>query len=355
MLAHAPFLARHGRVLSTVYLMHTHHVRPRPSTSSVTQIYQGIRVRNGSTTSNTLYAFPTHPNPTPHQIFHLPRGASQHDVKARYYDLVRAHHPDSALARGLEPAEATRRFAAIGAAYDTLRGKSPFSSSSSSSNPWSRPGDDEMREELRRRARAGRAHHRSRTDFDDDFWHGHGHWGGHGRWHGAAEVGRNQSWKDWVIIIGGGLTFIAGTVPYVLSSSASNSNSHHRLAAQNLADARAEAKEVGAARRREIRRRVRAHELECAEEALERANAKGREALENEMTTLGMEERGRTRAILQKERERRDKMARRTGRTPGSLWNEGGDDKTEGEWLGGERADTEGLNGSLMKSSKTKP
>ena len=33
--------------------------------------------------SSTSYPFPAHPNPTPHQIFHLPHSASQQEVKAR--------------------------------------------------------------------------------------------------------------------------------------------------------------------------------------------------------------------------------------------------------------------------------
>ena len=41
-------------------------------------------VRLASTsTSSPPYPFPTHRNPTPHQIFHLPPGASQADIKAR--------------------------------------------------------------------------------------------------------------------------------------------------------------------------------------------------------------------------------------------------------------------------------
>ncbi|KAI5831171.1 hypothetical protein K523DRAFT_8770 [Schizophyllum commune Tattone D] len=69
------------------------------------------------------YPFPTNPRPTPHQIFHLPVTASQKEIKARYYDLVRLHHPDSHNCRHMTPAERHRRFQAITNAYDILRGK----------------------------------------------------------------------------------------------------------------------------------------------------------------------------------------------------------------------------------------
>ncbi len=53
----------------------------------------------------------------------LDRDADDATVKARHRALVAEHHPDRALARGL-PAEAvaiaTRRLAAINAAYDRI-------------------------------------------------------------------------------------------------------------------------------------------------------------------------------------------------------------------------------------------
>jgi len=69
------------------------------------------------------YPYPSHRNPTPHQIFHLPVNATEDDIKTRYYDLVRIYHPDKAsLAEPPEIAHA--RFQAISAAYDALRKKS---------------------------------------------------------------------------------------------------------------------------------------------------------------------------------------------------------------------------------------
>ncbi|KAJ7783022.1 hypothetical protein B0H16DRAFT_1877473 [Mycena metata] len=71
--------------------------------------------------SPSSFPFPKTPNPTPHQIFHLPRNAPQSDVKARYFDLVRIYHPDK-VDPGIPDAIARARFQAITAAYNALRG-----------------------------------------------------------------------------------------------------------------------------------------------------------------------------------------------------------------------------------------
>ncbi|KAF9010657.1 hypothetical protein BDQ17DRAFT_1234601, partial [Cyathus striatus] len=65
--------------------------------------------------------------PTPHQIFHLPRNATENEIKARYYELVRLYHPDKA-GSSLSAEIAHARFQSITAAYDALRGKTPFTS-----------------------------------------------------------------------------------------------------------------------------------------------------------------------------------------------------------------------------------
>ncbi|KAJ7287641.1 hypothetical protein C8J57DRAFT_1496054 [Mycena rebaudengoi] len=66
------------------------------------------------------FPFPSNPNPTPHQIFHLPRNAPQDDVKARYFDLVRIYHPDKVDPS--TPSEvAHARFQAIATAYNALK------------------------------------------------------------------------------------------------------------------------------------------------------------------------------------------------------------------------------------------
>ncbi|KAJ6593794.1 hypothetical protein B0H19DRAFT_1246542 [Mycena capillaripes] len=69
------------------------------------------------------FPFPTNPNPTPHQIFHLPRNAPQAEVKARYFDLVRIYHPDK-VDESIPSGIAHARFQAITAAYNSLQANS---------------------------------------------------------------------------------------------------------------------------------------------------------------------------------------------------------------------------------------
>ncbi|KAJ7045406.1 hypothetical protein C8F04DRAFT_433289 [Mycena alexandri] len=71
--------------------------------------------------SPSLFPFPKTPNPTPHEIFHLPWSAHQSDVKARYFDLVRIYHPDK-VDPSIPDGVARARFQAITTAYNALRG-----------------------------------------------------------------------------------------------------------------------------------------------------------------------------------------------------------------------------------------
>ncbi|KAF9051024.1 hypothetical protein BDZ89DRAFT_522268 [Hymenopellis radicata] len=80
--------------------------------------------RRWSSRNSNPYPFPRHPNPSPHQIFHLSSTASSEQIKTRYYELVRLYHPDKADATMSSDA-AHVRFQAIGQAYDILRGKKP--------------------------------------------------------------------------------------------------------------------------------------------------------------------------------------------------------------------------------------
>ncbi|KAF8160658.1 hypothetical protein B0H34DRAFT_697557 [Crassisporium funariophilum] len=74
------------------------------------------------------FPFPAHHNPTPHQIFHLPRNATESDIKARYFDLVLLYHPDK-VGSSASSDVAHARFQAITAAYDKLRKKTPLDGS----------------------------------------------------------------------------------------------------------------------------------------------------------------------------------------------------------------------------------
>ncbi|SJK97392.1 uncharacterized protein ARMOST_00644 [Armillaria ostoyae] len=78
--------------------------------------------RRSLATKPNSYPFPRSTNPTPHQIFHLPRSASPEDVKARYYELVRIYHPDT-VDSSVSSKLAHARFQSITDAYNVLRGK----------------------------------------------------------------------------------------------------------------------------------------------------------------------------------------------------------------------------------------
>ncbi|KAI0923366.1 hypothetical protein AcW1_006350 [Taiwanofungus camphoratus] len=142
------------------------------------------QTRRASSSSLHSFPFPTNAHPTPHQIFHLPIGASQRDIKARYYDLVRVHHPDSPFCRDLSHAERHARFQSLTAAYDALRGRNV----------------DPIRAELDRRRRAQEARHRHsrRAEFAGgrfDYAHGPRQQ----EWSASPD----DRWKDRFIIAAG--------------------------------------------------------------------------------------------------------------------------------------------------------
>ncbi|KAF9457577.1 hypothetical protein BDZ94DRAFT_1227660 [Collybia nuda] len=177
------------------------------------------------------YPYPTHPRPTPHQIFHLPPGASPQAIKTRYYDLVRAHHPDSTHCRALPPAERHARFQAITAAYDVLRGKTPASAFG--------PQRDYYREEVLRRKHMYQTYHNPHAEYT--------------RSKAEWTAGPDERWKDRVVLIVGILTLAAGLAPglFILPYVAQE---RHRSAVSNLNQARSDARQYGELRRDELRR-----------------------------------------------------------------------------------------------------
>ncbi|KAF8075290.1 hypothetical protein FPV67DRAFT_1408319 [Lyophyllum atratum] len=202
-----------------------------------TQLHIIIQVRLASSTASRSssgthqYPYPTNTRPTPHQIFHLSPGASQKDIKARYYELVRCHHPDSTHCRSLTPSERHARFQAITAAYDTLRGK-----------PTSATYDPYM-EEVMRRKQYYQAHYARRAQYARPQ---------RAEWHASAD----DRWKDRVILLVGILTLAAGLAPglFLLPF---RMEKQHRSAVSNLSQARREARELGEERRDELRKRAR--------------------------------------------------------------------------------------------------
>ncbi|KAJ6621515.1 hypothetical protein B0H10DRAFT_1789925 [Mycena sp. CBHHK59/15] len=135
------------------------------------------------------YAFPTQTRPTPHQIFHLPRSASQADIKKRYIDLVKLHHPDSALCKDVPATERHRRFQCISSAYDTLRHLS------STGMP---DRDHVMWEEIEKRKRAHYRHSR-RAEYAYTEWN--------------PQSSADDKWKDRAILTFGFIALIAGLLP----------------------------------------------------------------------------------------------------------------------------------------------
>ncbi|KAJ7483445.1 hypothetical protein FB451DRAFT_1234641 [Mycena latifolia] len=135
------------------------------------------------------YPFPPQPRPTPHDIFHLPRGASQPEIKRRYIELVKLHHPDSQHCRDLPAAERHRRFQMISSAYDTLRLKRVIPER-----------DRPVWEEIDRRKRAYHRHSR-RAEYESAEW---------------KNPRVDDRWTDRVILAFGFVALATGLIPVFL-------------------------------------------------------------------------------------------------------------------------------------------
>ncbi|KAF8340996.1 hypothetical protein F5887DRAFT_849671, partial [Amanita rubescens] len=194
-----------------------------------------------ASSSSQKFPFPVHPKPTPHQIFHLPYGVSQRDIKTRYYDLVRIYHPDSPHCRMTPPAERRKRFQAIATAYDALRGKARFEGG----RTYRSSSDDPFEEELTRRSNAYWAHPSRQTGYAE---------------HTAQQKAGNSqnegmTMRDKIVISLGALSLLVGIVPGLIVFP-TYMEKRHRDAAANLKRARSDAREYGDARMTEIRKRV---------------------------------------------------------------------------------------------------
>ncbi|KAF9227308.1 hypothetical protein BS17DRAFT_775260 [Gyrodon lividus] len=95
-----------------------------------TLLHDARQCRWHTSGSSNPFPYPTQPNPQPHHVFHLPRSATQQQIKQRYYELVRIYHPDSPIARKYPPEVAQARFQSIAKAYDLMRGKSSLTGES---------------------------------------------------------------------------------------------------------------------------------------------------------------------------------------------------------------------------------
>ncbi|GJE85381.1 J domain-containing protein [Phanerochaete sordida] len=204
-----------------------------------------------ASTSTHPYPWPAHTRPTPWQIFHLPPGASQKDIKSRYYELVRVHHPDSPRGRDVPSAVRHARFQSLTTAYDTLRGKRIPHATAGNPRGW----DPAMDELLRRR----RYQHMHQNAWHDPWDQGFG--AAQHDWH-ASSV--DDEWKDKVIICVGLFSVVLSLAPVMIwGPLGGHRDTMHMTAAANLAQARREAREFGEERRREIRRRVQEYREKC--------------------------------------------------------------------------------------------
>ena len=222
-----------------------HHIHcGRPAVPRLPELHFKI-IRHASTSSaRPPFPFPSHARPTPHQIFHLPYGASQQDIKARCtsllflytsdspglmimcifllmgttqcalsspedFDLVKIYHPDSIHGRDVPDKVRRARFQLITHAYDVLRGKNTLASLTASRDHW---WNDPVRAELERRRRRGPSVHSHGRAHDTASTRGWGarnfaydypfstdeEWRGRGK--GGPVDGWNEQWKDKVII-----------------------------------------------------------------------------------------------------------------------------------------------------------
>ncbi|EKM57719.1 uncharacterized protein PHACADRAFT_138969 [Phanerochaete carnosa HHB-10118-sp] len=210
------------------------------------------QIRTASTSAHP-FPWPSHSRPTPWQIFHLSPGASQGDIKSRYYELVRLHHPDSPRCRDVPASVRHARFQSVATAYDVLRGRRL----SMQLGPG-RTGDPAMEELLRRRR-----YQQMRNAAWHDPWEQSPGYGGAARhsWHASSA---DDEWKDRVIVCVGLLSLGLSLAPVVIwGPLGGHTDRVHLSAAANLAQARREAREFGEERRREIKRSVREHRERC--------------------------------------------------------------------------------------------
>ncbi len=82
----------------------------------------------------------------PYRVLDVPRGASAEDLKRRWRDLAREHHPDRAVGDIPEQERLTARMARINSAYDLLRDpvrRARYDASPSAQRAWREDqGDD---------------------------------------------------------------------------------------------------------------------------------------------------------------------------------------------------------------------
>lgn len=87
---------------------------PNPSTRPFTASTPRLDPSSSESSRTPPIPWPTHPNPTPYEIFGLPRTATPKEIKSRYFQLVKLYHPDHA------PHSQIDRFRKVVDAYKVL-------------------------------------------------------------------------------------------------------------------------------------------------------------------------------------------------------------------------------------------
>ncbi|EIM79342.1 uncharacterized protein STEHIDRAFT_143265 [Stereum hirsutum FP-91666 SS1] len=257
-----------------------------PLSNTISGVNDAENVNNGGSGHGRRklqqqYPFPMHRHPTPHQIFHLDVGASQADIKSRYYDLVRSHHPDSPHCRLLPTDLAHSRFQAITKAYDILRNPHLHSFR----QPLY-PSDSFYSHHPRANRQHQHQHHYSYYAYDSDIWAAElnrrrAEWRKRqevwGRYHtnarantfgGMGGMGEDMAFegngknakgldgmKDPVVVIVG-LSIIFIVISPALFNAAPMTDQRHMSAVNALAQAREDRTVFGMERRQQIRKRV---------------------------------------------------------------------------------------------------
>ncbi|KAG8869185.1 hypothetical protein FS842_000067 [Serendipita sp. 407] len=187
------------------------------------------------------YPFPTTKNPSPHEIFHLQPGADQQTIKARYYDLVKIHHPDTAIARNVPPQIAQARFQLVSAAYERLQ--NPSYTNISRRNLSAEQRDQIYWDEIRRRTQHYRYGVRDRNFRD----------------YPTANTGAQTLWQrdEGFLFVFVMLSAFAIAYHSIMPTPFQLSREQHDRTRRNLYDARKRGKEDGMRRRDEIKRWLR--------------------------------------------------------------------------------------------------
>ncbi|KAJ3970652.1 hypothetical protein EV361DRAFT_915010 [Lentinula raphanica] len=230
--------------------MHALQLRCWQLSSSQIHCSSIMCIRSISSNSGTSFPFPDHPRPSPYEIFHLPYGCNQQQIKERYYDLVRLYHPDSPSCRLIPHSERHARFQAIRAAYDALRKGDKLGLKNAHLF-------EEYADEIARRKNIYYKHQQYRNrgpnvarGYEPRY-----------EWNSNAD----DRWKDHMILGFGIVSIIIGVFPGLILFPR-HMKQRHNDAVQNLTQARLEATQHGEQRRLEIKSRLKELKSTSADE-----------------------------------------------------------------------------------------